>query len=158
MTVTIYRPRTLTDAADHAATYKPGTPERYYWNGVVLAFLAERGTFTTEYTDLVNSDWLAQPVTDGQAINLATLAGLTQDENRENHPGRLPRFLNTCGALWGHKEATAHRPDADECAACDRRILTATEDGWVTCCNHGIVHEQCAEVLCGRSCDTWPQP
>lgn len=156
MPQTAVRPRTLLEAVDEAARYDHGTPERFYWNGVVVAWLAEAGHFTDTLRDLMLSDWLAQPVPMEQAVQLASLRGLLKPGSRAANPVRLPRMLNVCGAVWGWKEATAHRADADECASCDRRILTASDEDFVTCRNHGVIHTECAPTFCDRTCDTWP--
>lgn len=154
MTTTIWRPRTLADAASKAAEYADGTPEHLYWGGVTLAFLAaDNLTFFSDYETLTLSSpeaGLAQPIPFEQAWSMVGALGRSYSKVNQS------RLLRACGAVWGYLEATADMDDVDECAMCGRRIFPLTDEGITECSSHGWVHEgDCQQTLCG---DERPEP
>lgn len=71
-------------------------------------------------------------------------------------PARRRNYLRACGVLFGWKQATAERPDAEECTTCQDRILVDADDpaSCTPCVYHGwFCSPECQRAACMASCD-----
>ena len=69
---------------------------------------------------------------------------------------RRPDVWHRAGILWGWKQATAERQDAQECAFCEQRILTDSDTEAFKCRNHGwLCNDDCRRTMCEARTSCW---
>jgi hypothetical protein len=82
--------------------------------------------------------WSSQALGFEGALNMANFAASAAGPRmRAQIDAAHARILWACGVREGFKLATAGRPDAQECAHCDERVLTDTDELAVQCEDHG---------------------
>ncbi len=120
---------------------------RAYWRGVALGYLAA----------FLPTPYWAELHDDAKGVRWAAPIGYDLVLQHVDHYRPVASGMSlaeACGVLHGFKEATAERTDADQCSACDRRVLfVAQNDTLATCRTHGtFCDEACADSLCDRGC------
>ena len=135
-------------ATDHAnlARTSGDLDSYHWWIGVSSGYMSAFNPHALWRDDLrkAKQSLVARTLGLDEATDRAGRFGLEGLQRR--------RFLMDCGVLWGFKEATAERDDAQECIACNARILSdvdeqayQTHHGWV--CN-----DDCHITYGGSNC------
>jgi hypothetical protein len=119
-----------------------------YWEGFIVGFVA---TFATD-------DVFADSLTDARNVMFAGAHTVTdaaariQLLGRNLEPSRAQSILRACGVLFGWKQGTAERPDAEECVVCDSRILTDVDTEAQSCTVGHFCNEECHRSYDGYRC------
>jgi hypothetical protein len=113
-----------------------------YATGRALGMLAADGLHLDALRD-AEASWSAAPYTLAQAKARAAMLPTRSTSGR-------PRadMLRHSGVLAGFKLATEGRPDAVECASCERRLFTESTAEITHCPHHNWLHDECRASIC----------
>lgn len=118
-----------------------------YYTGVIVGFNAsfvDDDVFLDALTEARRHRWSA-------TYDLTSAVGRWQllGYNVEQDANKRRVFLRACGILFGFKEGTSERPDAETCTMCEARILTETDDEAEHCGRHGwFCNDDCRRAVC----------
>ena len=123
---------------------------REWWRGVMVGYAVAFGLSPED------------PLTDAHNTPLASAAPLEDLQRKAAYyaaaglRGSSVEVWHRSGVLWGWKQATSERTDAQECAWCERRILTDTDTEAFECRNHGwLCDDDCRHTMCEGRQSCW---
>ena len=152
--VTNPRPALWDEAQDALNRHRAAATrdEAAYWIGVNVGILAAvLPTAAPLYTDQYKA---ARDKLFARAYPVDELGYLRMLPADDRSQLMIESIYRASGVLFGWKQATAELPDADECMACEQRVLAADCERAVHCRYHGtFCDEDCARTVCEPLCE-----